>query len=122
MLPGKKVPDLVRGIKIDGFDLSYGNDLDILKPRHTRHQLRNTSRDSISDLGIMPRSLRGDEYSCGESRFLQGRCPFEHTVVGIEVLHENRVARGDVLSIHEAPPYPRDPEHACQKREENNEH
>src|SRR6266478_8410291 len=94
----------------------------ILEPRRTGHQLRNTSPDGIGDLGIMLRGLRGDEYSSGESCFLQGRCTFEHTVVRIEVLHENRVARGDVLSTHEAPPYPREPEHACQKREENNEH
>src|SRR5438093_13546468 len=118
MLLGKKVPDLMAGIECNWFDFPYWNDLQILDLRHPSHRFRNVLGDGIGCLRIT-RGLGGDDYSCRKSPFLQCRRTFEEEVVRTKVLHDDDVARTNLLRTHEALPYRRNPEPACQRPYEN---
>jgi len=112
MLLRKKVPDLIGGVETNWFDLPYCNDPRVLYPRIPGHQLRNFFGDRTGDIRI-PRGLNGDNHSCRQSPLLQCPRAFEEKVVLTKVLHENNVARSNLVRTNKALTYRRDPELAA---------
>src|SRR5262245_44908953 len=105
MFCSQKIPDLIGSIETYRFEYLYRKDLRSLQPRHTGHQLRDALRHRIGFIRTT-RGIYGDEDPCRQARFVEGRGAFEDEIVRIEVLHENDVARSNLLRTYEALSYP----------------
>src|SRR6266566_1443105 len=101
MVPGEMVPDLNGGMESDGLGFPCEDDLPIFQTSLSGHHFGDTLAHRIGHLWVT-RRFDGDERPWGDPRSLECRGPFEDEVVRIEVLHEDRVARGKVLRADEA--------------------
>src|SRR3989442_10726721 len=101
MVSGEVVPDLSGSIETDGLGLPYEDDLPIFQASLSSHHFGDTLAHRIGHLWIA-RRLDWDECPWGDSCSLECLSAFEEEVVRIEVLHEDRIARGKVLPADEA--------------------
>src|SRR2546422_8188478 len=103
MVAGEMVPDLSSSIESDGLGFAYEDRFPIFQTGVSRHKFGDTHAHRIGYLRIT-RSHDRDECPWGEFRLLERRGAFEQEVVRIEVLDQDRVARGDVFHADQASP------------------
>jgi len=99
----KMFPNLSGSMETDGLSFGYQDRLPIFQTGVSGHQFGDTHAHRIGYLWIT-RSYDRDECPWGEFRLLERRGAFEQEVVRIEVLDQDRVARGDVFHADQASP------------------